>query len=47
MKNASGQLSGVMQVHGLLYVAIGLTNGSLIRIEFEHTGDNNFHGGYF
>jgi hypothetical protein len=47
MKNASEQFSGVMQVQGLLYVAIGLTNGSLIHIDFEHTGDNNFHGGYF
>ncbi|KAJ8592435.1 hypothetical protein M405DRAFT_50364 [Rhizopogon salebrosus TDB-379] len=43
MKYASEQFSGVMQVQGLLYVAIGLTGGSLIRIEFEHTGDNNFH----
>lgn len=47
IKNASGQFSGVVQVQGLLCVAVGLTNGSLIRIEAEHIGDDNFHGVYF
>jgi hypothetical protein len=47
IKNASEQFSGVVQVQGLLCVAIGLTNGSLIRIEAEHIGDDSFHGMYF
>jgi hypothetical protein len=46
-ENASEQFSGVMQVQGLLYVAIWLPNDYIIRVEAEHTGDNNFHGEYF
>ena len=47
IKSASGQFSGVVQAQGLLCVAIGLTSGSLIRIEAEHMGDDSFHGVYF
>ncbi|KAG1739842.1 nucleoporin Nup120/160-domain-containing protein [Suillus paluster] len=43
IKNVSESFYGVVQVQGLLCVAIGLTNGSLIRIEAEHIGDDNFH----
>jgi nuclear pore complex protein Nup160 len=47
IKNASEQFSGVVHVQGLLCVTIGLTNGSLVRIEAEHIGDDSFHGVYF
>ncbi|KAG0698850.1 nucleoporin Nup120/160-domain-containing protein [Suillus ampliporus] len=43
IKNVSESFYGVVQVQGLLCVAIGLTNGSLVRIEAEHIGDDNFH----
>ncbi|KAG1836482.1 hypothetical protein C8R48DRAFT_680501 [Suillus tomentosus] len=44
IKNVPEQFYGVVQAQGLLCVAIGLTNGSLIRIEAENIGDDNFHG---
>lgn len=46
IKNVPEQFYGVVQAQGLLCVAIGLTNGSLIRIEAENIGDDNFHGMY-
>ncbi|KAG1847541.1 nucleoporin Nup120/160-domain-containing protein [Suillus subalutaceus] len=43
VKNVPEQFYGVVQAQGLLCVVIGLTNGSLIRIEAENIGDDNFH----
>ncbi|KAH7916141.1 nucleoporin Nup120/160-domain-containing protein [Hygrophoropsis aurantiaca] len=41
IKNASEASRGIVQIQGILCVAIGLENGSLLQIETERLGDDN------
>jgi nuclear pore complex protein Nup160 len=42
--NMVGSMQGLVQVQGTHCVAIGLSNGSLLRLETEVLGENDVHG---
>lgn len=44
IKNTAGVVDGLVQVQGIHCVAIGMHNGSLLRIETEYLGDESSDG---
>jgi nuclear pore complex protein Nup160 len=44
IKYVGGSVEGLVQVQGTHNVAIGFSNGSLLRLETEYLGDDTHHG---